>query len=65
MSDKNDTDQNDDASELTTLGRRKLLRLGVYSAPLIIGTLTLSRTSAAASCMPTCMPAQLCPPDLM
>ena len=50
----------------TDQARRKLLKIGVYAPPLIVGSLLLSRDALAqtASCAPaTCVPASPCQPD--
>ncbi len=48
----------DDAAA-TRLARRKLLKLGAYAAPLIVGTLA-ARKAQAATCAP-CGPAECNP----
>lgn len=39
----------DKHDDMTAMGRRKLMKLGLYSAPIILGTLTISRSAVAAS----------------
>lgn len=50
--------------ELTLIGRRKLMKLGAYAAPVILGTLTISRRAAAAGSGLGCVPSGApCVPD--
>ncbi|HSI03826.1 MAG: hypothetical protein ACAI38_11990 [Myxococcota bacterium] len=58
-------DLEDSQSESELLARRALLKLGVYVAPAIVGTLMLSSkpVAAQASCGPqACKPAASCGP---
>ncbi|MBI2389186.1 MAG: hypothetical protein HYV09_06180 [Deltaproteobacteria bacterium] len=54
-------DQRDD--DLAVMGRRKLLKLGLYSAPVILGTLTISRNAAAGTSGHFCNPDTPCGPS--
>jgi len=48
------------------LARRKLLKLGAYAAPAVVGTLLLSgNANAKTSCFPNgnCEPCSPCPPS--
>jgi hypothetical protein len=44
--------------ESVSLARRRLLRMGVYAAPVVVGTLLVSRKAMAqtTSCNPPCCP---------
>ncbi|MBI2389185.1 MAG: hypothetical protein HYV09_06175 [Deltaproteobacteria bacterium] len=39
----------DNREDPAVIGRRKLMKLGMYAAPIILGTLTISRNAVAAS----------------
>jgi hypothetical protein len=49
--------------DLAVLGRRKLMKLGVYAAPVILGTLTISRAAQAGSPLPCVPNGSPCSPD--
>lgn len=54
-------DQRD--GDLESAGRRKLMKLGLYSAPVILGTLTISRNAAAGPSDRYCNPSTPCGPS--
>ncbi|MCI0342914.1 MAG: hypothetical protein L0216_17535 [Planctomycetales bacterium] len=46
------------------LARRRLLRLGAYLVPAILGTFAVTRTAEALSCLPQyCGPTPPCQPN--
>ena len=51
-------------AESIALARRRLLKLGAYVAPAVVGTLLLSGNAKAASCFPQtlCNPCAPCNP---
>ncbi|MCI0341146.1 MAG: hypothetical protein L0216_08315 [Planctomycetales bacterium] len=50
----------EDGRDDLRLARRKLLGLGLYAVPAILGTFTVTRPAEAATCSP-CTPSS-CPP---
>lgn len=54
-------DKRDD--DLAVLGRRKLMKIGLYAAPIVIGTLTISRNAAAGFSGGLCGPDSPCTPN--
>lgn len=60
MSDEQKSDKRDDSAddETVSAARRRLLRIGAYTAPAVLATLAMSRKAAARpqSCTPRCGP---------
>jgi hypothetical protein len=59
MSDEQKSDERDELAddESVSMARRRLLRIGAYTAPVVLATLAMSRNaSAVLSCTPRCGP---------